>query len=159
MDDDTDSEQVFDYHVPADGMTVLIFFAVSNGNSTSLFRGLNSSENDVWTRSSEINIVAIESSGADKAAVKDFMEKYDTESLVDHVFYHPGNSEIAQWYTALAENHGDMSGITELGTESAAFSYVLLITEESGTNYIRYVNMSIPLLRQGQASWTTSTHV
>ena len=35
-----------------------------------------------------------------------------------------------------------MSGITELGTESAAFSYVLLITEESGTNYIRYVNSS-----------------
>ena len=62
---------------------------------------LNSSENDVWTRSSEINIVAIESSGADKAAVKDFMEKKEDS---DNKCISPADTSDSHVYL---ETHGD----------------------------------------------------
>ena len=138
LDDGTDSEQVFHYDVPDGGVAVVIFFQVSNGNSDRLFNGLSSPENDVWTRNPLVNVVAIESSGADKTAVKNYMEQHDTENLVDHVFYNPNNSATARWYATLAEKNGDMSGITSVQDMELKYSYALLITEESGTRYIRH---------------------
>ena len=139
LDDSTDQEQVFQYSVPTDGVSVVIFFR-ANG-CTNSDRLIDEVTDTQWGQSELVNIIAVESRGSDKATVEAYMAEHDPRGVIDKVYYNPNSNSTAFWYAKLVDQDGDMSGVTNWGDSSFSAAYVLLITENAGTKYIEF---SIP---------------
>jgi hypothetical protein len=125
MSDSSNTAQDFSYTVPDSGVTVLMFFSTGCGNSSKSFTGFAQSD---WISDSKVNVVAVESHGATKAATQAFMQEYAYGNQSFHTYYGNRNLQIA--YAKLIFN-----------STSVTWPFVLVIDNEEGSNHIRYCSM------------------
>ncbi len=109
------------YYVPSGGVTVLVFFNAVDNYSNYLIESI---ANSSWIKNSYVNVVAIESSGADRFQVGQFMREYAGD-MRDYFTVLYGNTELVKEYASL------------LGT-SAGLPFTLMITRSAEYNYINY---------------------
>lgn len=116
-----DSRMTYGYYVPSGGVTVLVFFSATDRGSESLIQSI---ANSSWIRDSRINVVAVESSGAEAMLVDLFMREY------------AGN--MRGYFTVLYDNTDLVGEYASLLGTTASYPFALLITQSAGYNYINY---------------------
>ena len=124
LDDETNTRIPFDFTVPEDGATVLIFFRGATGsntclNSSALLRSIAGSS---WVSNEKVHIVAIESADTDREQVQDFVQQYagDAAQYMD-IYRDVGSNKVLWRYV-----------MQVLQTGSVTYPLVCVVTEEAG---------------------------
>lgn len=88
LNDLTNEKQRFSYSVPSFGATILVFFrAESCENSVYVFQSISNSN---WVNNPNIDIVAVETTGASKETVQAFADMYlGNAQKYFNIFYYP----------------------------------------------------------------------
>jgi hypothetical protein len=133
---ETNKEALFDYDVPDDGVTLVVFFD-SSGNSNNSIQFFTSLSATKWANNEKMNIVAVDYCKNSASTVKKFLSTYDTQNAVDSAFYSTENNYVPYWYCTLIERNGEMKDVYEIGGAFASV-FLLVVTKENGTKYIRY---------------------
>lgn len=144
LDDESESTQMLDYTVPENGVTVLLFFR-ANGVCMNSNKIMDEIGQTGWAKNEKVNIVAVETAGADRSTVQSYIDEHDAAGVLDKVYYNSGS--VAFWYAKLIQNNGDMTDVTNIGGVSLSFGYAIVITQGNGGNYIRY---SLPNLESAE---------
>ena len=132
----TGKEATFDYDVPDDGATIIVFF-VGSGNSSASNQFFDELTESKFAKSKNINIQAIECGGCSAETTSAFLAAHDKNNVVNDVYYLPETTMLPYWYMTLVENKGDMSNISTI-TGSFSAIYLLIVTKEDGVKHIRY---------------------
>lgn len=144
LNDETNTVKKFSYTVPDNGATLILFFSTDNcQNSEELLEEI---ANNNWVDNKNLNVIAIESTGKDKATVQEVINRTMVFDKIDTVYYCPNSSwQIFSWYNTFVENNGDMSTIKNYGdlVMSSKFAYAMLVTKGEDGNYISYAQGGI----------------
>ena len=114
---------VFEYTVPTNGVTMLILYSNSCGNSARVLNALSCS--DLIDRP-ELDVVAVDCNSTDLAASQSFVQSYIGPAAGKFTLW-SGGSGILWGYVKSVLNSG-----------SVTFPLVMMVTEEAGANTIRY---------------------
>ena len=134
-DASTGSSQTFSYSVPTDGATVLIFYSTDSSDvgSVNLFSELT---NASWAKSDKLNFIAVEINKGTKSAVNSYLAKNDKNGVVSKSYYNSSSDyNLLLWYYTYVEKSGTPDGSFSMST---GLSFVVIINQVSGKNYIRY---------------------
>lgn len=124
---DGEFPETFSYDVPEGGVTALIFFKNGCWNCANLFRGLG-----VLTEDPRVNVAAV--SLGDREETRSFADAHIGDKL-ERVYYQPGYNPGWAYVDLLSGGNG---GSLSMGT-----AFVVLVTEESGTHYIRWFQQGV----------------
>ena len=124
----------FGYTVPDGGATVLLFYSTAerNNGSKTLFTQLS---NLKWTKSKNLNVIAIESSKDTAENAASFIAQYDKTGFIDKTYYDSDDQHLLMWYYTYIDKDGAINGQISY---NSAYCYAVFITSENGKNYIRY---------------------
>ena len=135
LDDETNTRIPFDFTIPEDGATVLIFFRGATGsntclNSSALLRSIAGSS---WVSNEKVHIVAIESADTDREQVQDFVQQYagDAAQYMD-IYRDVGSNKVLWRYV-----------MQVLQTGSVTYPLVCVVTEEAGEKTVRYAKTAV----------------
>lgn len=126
---DGEFPETFSYDVPEGGVTALIFFKNGCWNCANLFRGLS-----VLTEDPRVNVTAV--SMQDRAETQSFADAYIGDKL-ERVYYQPVSYQNPGWA------YVDLLSGRDGGRVSMETAFVVLVTEEDGTRWIRWYGMSV----------------
>jgi len=132
FDYDTGKVVKFDYTVPENGASVIIFYSVGDSAGMTLIGSLSAS---AWASSKLINIIAIECSAASKDKVDAFLKTYDANSVIDKNYYNPERIYLNTWYMNYVKNNGNTDNIT---ADSYYPCYAFIATASGSKKYIRF---------------------
>lgn len=126
---ETNEKVLFSY--PSTGTTVVLFFSAGNcSNSKNLFDELGRT---AWATRDDINIIAVESTGASRSTVQQFLKDTHTDDLVTAYY----RNSLACWYAELVKRGGNMQGVNSVSGGGSTVS-ALLIQTENNQPYIQY---------------------
>ncbi|MDE6589189.1 MAG: InlB B-repeat-containing protein, partial [Oscillospiraceae bacterium] len=144
LSDSTDTLQVLDYEIPKDGATVLFFFEANNYRSDDIFDNLNQAD---WAQVDGLDIIAVESSQADKATTQKYVQEHNPNGAVDKVYYNPDSMAPAYWYYTVWQDWSkldqmktidDLKRLDDSRDSKMNFVFELTITETDGKKDIHY---------------------
>lgn len=127
--------QTFSYSVPTDGVTVLVFFGATGCTRSPVV--LREIANSSWANNSKVNLIAIESTMADRDTTNDALMFANAKDAFDKIYYNPNSNALAFWYAKLIENKGNMDGVNSVAGASLSTAFVLFITNDGGVPCIR----------------------
>lgn len=111
LEDDTDTPRTLNYDIPRGEATFLIFLDFTNPSADRFFDGV---AGESWAKLDQVNIIAVDSGKADKAAVQAFVQAHNQGGAVDKVYYNPDSDAPAYWYQTLHFRPGSLGQINTL---------------------------------------------
>lgn len=127
--------QTFSYTVPENGVTVLVFFGATGCTRSPVV--LREIANSSWANDAKVNLIAIESTGADSDTTNDALMYANAKDAFEKIYYNPNSNALAFWYAKLIANQGNMDGVNSVAGVSLSTAFVLFITNNGGVPCIR----------------------
>lgn len=123
------TSQGFSYDMPENGVTVLIFYAGNCGKSS---QGLRTFANSKWIDHEDVYIRAVESRGCPLSTIKNQMKEN-------------AGSNASQLHPVLGNNALLFEYVHKVypNQRSITYPFVVLLTNEGGTPYIRYASEDV----------------